>query len=96
MAEHDPQAFEHLFEAEPAQPDRRDVAEWTTLYTRLVDMLEQQLSQTQRFVEESPEALRTYLSRENTKILAEELDVFRRRLEHWRGLESGPAGERPA
>jgi hypothetical protein len=84
MAEHDPTAFQDLFASEPDQPSPNEVAEWVALYTRLVDMMERQLEETQEFAESVPEALREYLSRENVKILVEEIEVFRGRLAHWR------------
>ncbi len=84
VAEHDPQAFAQLFESEPEHPSTAQVAEWVDLYTRLVDLLERHLAETQRFTRAVPEAMREYLSRENVKILAEELDVFRDRLSYWK------------
>lgn len=83
MAEHDPQAFQDLFESEPEQPSAQEVAEWVDRYTRLVDLLERQLDETRRFSASVPEPLKQYLSRENLKILVEELEIFRRRLAHW-------------
>ncbi len=86
MAEHDPEAFQELFEAEPDQPSQEEVTQWVGLYSRLVDLLERQLDETSRFAQSVPEALREYLGRENGKILTEELEIFRGRLAHWRGL----------
>lgn len=86
MAEHDPKAFEDLFDAEPNAPTEDETARWVDLYTGLVELLERQLAETQRFAESVPESLREYLSRENVKILVEELEIFRERLAHWRRL----------
>jgi hypothetical protein len=83
MAEHDPAAFRELFESEPDRPTAGEVTEWVELYERLVHLLERQLEETQRFAASVPDALREYLSRENVKILVEELEIFRERLAHW-------------
>jgi hypothetical protein len=88
VAEHDPQAFQRLFQSEPDQPSPGEMSEWVAMYARLVEMLERQLDDTRRFCESVPEALQNYLSGENVKILTEELDVFRKRLAHWRTLEA--------
>lgn len=45
-AEHDPQAFDQLFESEPSQPSASDVARWTQLYTELTELLQKQLDDT--------------------------------------------------
>lgn len=90
MAEHDPQAFTDLFESEPDSPSASDAATWLGVYSRLVELLERQLVETQRFSESVPAALQQYLSRENVKILAEELGIFRDRLTLWQGLASSP------
>lgn len=91
MAEHDPDAFAHLFETEPQQPSPADVREWTDLYRRLVELLERHLVETNGFADAVPDALREYLSRENIKILSEELEVFRARLTHWQGIDQPSA-----
>jgi broad specificity phosphatase PhoE len=58
MAEHDPQAFQVLFAAEPQSGPSSEVEDWMTLYRRLVAVLERQLDETQRFAAEAPEAMR--------------------------------------
>jgi hypothetical protein len=88
MAEHDPRAFTDLFDTEPDEPSAADTARWIGLYSRLVELLERQLVETERFADSVPDALREYLSRENIKILVEELEVFRDRLAHWQSQAS--------
>jgi hypothetical protein len=87
VAEHDPEAFEDLFDSEPGKPSTREVAEWVDRYGRLVGLLERQLEETRRFADAVPDAMREYLDRENIKILAEELAIFRRRLAYWHALQ---------
>ncbi len=81
VAEHDSQAFLELFEAEPGQPTQAEVGEWVGLYTKLVDMLERQLDETREFAGSVPAAMRQYLQTDNERILTEELEVFRSRLQ---------------
>lgn len=83
MAEHDPHAFEQLFEAEPTFPSASEVAEWLRLYTGLTELLERQLDETRQFAERAPDAMRRYLDGENIKILTEELGAFQARLAIW-------------
>ncbi len=84
VAEHDPAAFEELFQSEPDDASAAERAEWVNLYARLVDLLERQLAETDRFAGSVPEPMRRYLKGENRKILVEELEIFRDRLTHWR------------
>lgn len=88
MAEHDPQAFAALFQSEPSDPTRSEVVNWIELYTQLTQLLDQQLRSTRLFSEKAPSAMRAYLEKENVKILAEELEVFKGRLGFWRGRTS--------
>jgi hypothetical protein len=85
VAEHDPQAFEELFESEPGKPTPAEAAEWTELYTRLTQLLQEQLDDTRRFTGTVPKPMRQYLEQENVKILAEELEIFQGRLAFWQG-----------
>jgi hypothetical protein len=86
VAEHDPAAFADLFESEPDDPSEAEKAEWVNLYARLVDLLERQLAETERFAGGVPDGMRRYLHGENRKILVEELEIFRDRLAHWRAI----------
>ncbi len=90
MAEHDPDAFVQLFDSEPGHPTPDQTAKWSGIYTRLVALLERQLEETEDFSAAVPEALREYLSRENIKILVEELEIFRGGLAHWQKLATQP------
>ena len=83
MAEHDPQAFEELFAAEPNETASPETSRWVELYQELVAMMERQLEETRAFASSSPDAMRQYLSRENIAILEEEIDAFKSRLAHW-------------
>ena len=83
MAEHDPQASEELFAADPIETVSPDTARWVELYQELVAMMERQLEETRAFAAGSPDAMRQYLSRENIAILEEEIEAFKSRLEHW-------------
>ncbi len=83
MADHDPQAFEELFSAEPTEATSPESARWVALYQELVAMMERQLEETRAFASTSPDAMKQYLSRENIAILEEEIGAFRRRLAYW-------------
>ena len=83
MAEHDPQAFEELFAAEPNETASAETARWVELYRELVAMMERQLEATRAFAASSPAAMKQYLSRENIAILEEEIEAFKGRLAHW-------------
>ena len=84
-AEHDPQAFEDLFDSEPANPTHAEAAEWCQRYAQLIQLLQDQLDSTIRFQQTTPEPMQKYLERENIKILAEELEIFRGRFAFWEG-----------
>ena len=86
MTEHDSQAFQELFDSEPARPSAAETTKWIDLYQRLIAMMEGQLDETRQFAESVPEPVRQYLSRENVPILTEEIEIFRGRLTHWREI----------
>ena len=86
MAEHDPQAFEELFAAEPNEAASPETTRWVELYQKLVAMMERQLEETRAFATSSPDAMRQYLSRKNIAILEEEIEAFRR--------QAGPLDQR--
>ena len=89
MAEHDPQAFEELFAAEPMETASPETARWVELYQKLVAMMERQLEETRAFATSSPDAMRQYLGRENIAILEEEIEAFKGRLAHWTNAGAG-------
>ncbi len=83
MGEHDPQAVQELFAAEPVESTSPDAARWMQLYEELVAMMERQLEETRAFATSAPDAMRQYLSRENIAILEEEIEAFKSRLAYW-------------
>lgn len=92
MEEHDPKAFKDLFDAEPPDPASAEAARWVELYQSLVAMMERQLEETRTFAEQTPNAMKHYLSRENIAILEEEIDAFNQRLAHWTNAGASQAG----
>jgi hypothetical protein len=99
MAEHDPRAFQDLFDSEPARPSAVETARWIDLYERLTALMERQLEETRQFAESVPDPMKRYLRSENVPILTEELEIFRRRLAHWReaaGTQATPPPNRPS
>jgi hypothetical protein len=88
-----------LFNPEPARPSAVETARWIDLYERLTALMERQLEETRQFAESVPDPMKRYLSRENVPILTEELEIFRRRLTHWReraGTQATPPPDRPS
>lgn len=85
MSEHEAQAFQELFNAEPAGAPASETATWVDLYERLIAMMERQLEETRTFAKGAPDAMKEYLGRENIAILTEEIQAFRERLAHWTG-----------
>ncbi len=95
MAEHDPEAFQQLFESEPDQPPPSEVTHWVEMYSELTGLLQRQLDETLRFAEGRPQAMQEYLARENVKILTEELEAFKGRLALWRQRAGAPRPSDP-
>ncbi len=91
MEKHDPQAFEDLFNSEPEQASPLEIAKWVNLYDALVALLQRQLDETRDFAARVPASMRKYLRRENEAILTEELEIFQRRLSHWRARATSQA-----
>jgi len=85
MLEHDPQAFQELFDSEPSHASAAEAATWVGVYQRLIAMMEHQLKETETFSQGVHEPMRRYLSRENVSILEEEIAAFKERLAHWSG-----------
>ena len=89
MGQHDPQAFQELFAADPVESTSPDAARWVQLYRELVAMMERQLEETHVFATRAPDAIRQYLSRENIAILEEEIEAFKSRLARWNNTGAG-------
>jgi hypothetical protein len=83
MPEHDPQAFQELFDAEPTDASAAETTVWIDIYQRLIAMMEHQLEETRAFAKGVHEPMQRYLSRENISILQEEISAFKQRLAHW-------------
>jgi hypothetical protein len=83
MPEHDPQAFQELFDSEPNEATPVEVAAWMDVYQRLIAMMERQLEETRAFASDVHEPMQRYLSRENMTILEEEISAFKERLARW-------------
>ena len=85
MPDHDPQAFQELFDSEPSEATPAEAATWVDVYQRLIDMMERQLEETRAFAKDVHEPMQRYLSRENMAILEEEISAFKERLARWTG-----------
>lgn len=83
MPDHDPQAFQELFDSEPTNATPAEAATWVDVYQRLIAMMERQLEETRAFARGVHEPMQRYLSRENMTILEEEIGAFKERLAHW-------------
>ncbi len=88
MPDHDPQAFQDLFDAEPQNASASEVAAWVDVYQRLIAMMQRQLDETRAFAKDVHEPMQRYLSRENMSILEEEISAFKQRLNFWSGWGS--------
>ncbi len=89
MTQDDPNPFQELFDAEPADASESEASEWVGVYERLIAMMERQLDETRAFANQVHAPMQRYLSRENVTILEKEITAFKQRLTHWNDYSEG-------
>lgn len=75
---------EQLVADEPEHPTGDQVADWVTMYEKLITFTEAVLERTRVFMAELHGAPKAHVERTNVRIMEEELSVFRGRLDVWR------------
>lgn len=77
-------AGEQLSGQEPENPSPEDVADWLSMYERLIEFTEAELERTRAFLAELHGPPRDHVVNTNVRIMEEELATFRERLAAWR------------
>ncbi len=75
--------IDQLRSEEPATPTRDDAVTWIDVYRQLINLTEEMLDRTRRYVADLQPPARRHVERVNVRIMEEELSAFRDRERWW-------------